>query len=277
MLKSISSMESENKNIIIGIDNMSEEIAHPLSLSYLALFICKEGHAIIKVNFKEYAIKANDIIVLAEDSIAIIVKASKHFRLFYCMANKSFASEIAYHLPNYLFLFLHQTPVLSPKKSLFPLLSMWITQIDYLMKNCEIHHHVMVRNHLQNLFLMISENIPNKEGNKERPFSRKEVISWKFWDLIGKHCIKHREVNFYAKSLFITPFYLSQITKAIFNDAPKTLIDRQVVLEIKSLLSSSNMSLKEIAQHLNFEDTSYLNRYFKRHTGMTLLNYRNKS
>ncbi|EJC60837.1 AraC family transcriptional regulator [Alcaligenes faecalis subsp. faecalis NCIB 8687] len=31
-------------------------------------------------------------------------------------------------------------------------------------------------------------------------------------------------------ALNITPFYLSQLTKEFFNDSPKALIDRQVVL-----------------------------------------------
>ncbi|WP_404478878.1 helix-turn-helix domain-containing protein [Sphingobacterium sp. ML3W] len=59
------------------------------------------------------------------------------------------------------------------------------------------------------------------------------------------------------------------------NDSPKGLIDRQVTLEIKALLRSTDLSIKEIAYRLNFEDSSYLTRYFKKQTGMTLTQYRN--
>ncbi|MBO1929875.1 AraC family transcriptional regulator [Providencia rettgeri] len=52
-------------------------------------------------------------------------------------------------------------------------------------------------------------------------------------------------------------------------------MDRQVILEIKALLEIGNLSIKQIADELNFEDTSYLCRYFKRHTGMTLTGFKN--
>ncbi|WP_347239665.1 helix-turn-helix domain-containing protein [Providencia rettgeri] len=37
-----------------------------------------------------------------------------------------------------------------------------------------------------------------------------------------------------------------------------------------------NLSIKQIADELNFEDTSYLCRYFKRHTGMTLTGFKKR-
>jgi len=52
------------------------------------------------------------------------------------------------------------------------------------------------------------------------------------------------------------------------------LIDRQVILEIKALLEIGKLSIKEIADEVNFEDTSYLCRYFKRHTGITLTEFK---
>ena len=106
--------------------------------------------------------------------------------------------------------------------------------------------------------------------------SRKAKLCWQFWALITQHCKQQRDVKFYAKQLAITPFYLSQIVKDFFNDPPKALIDRQVVLEIKAQLERGILSIQGIADELNFEDTSYLCRYFKRHTGMTLSEFRKR-
>lgn len=107
--------------------------------------------------------------------------------------------------------------------------------------------------------------------------SRKELLCWKFWELIGKNCKEHRDVAFYAQALYITPFYLSQITRHFMNDSPKGLIERQVILEIKSLLCASEFPVKKIADMLHFEDASYMCRFFKRHTGISLTEYREKS
>ena len=40
-----------------------------------------------------------------------------------------------------------------------------------------------------------------------------------------------------------------------------------MLLEIKMLLQSTDLSVQEIAYRLHFPDQSYLGRYFKKHTG----------
>ena len=54
----------------------------------------------------------------------------------------------------------------------------------------------------------------------------------------------------------------------------KEFIDRAVVLEIKMLLKSSDLSVQEIAYRLHFPDQSYLGRFFKKHTGESPTEYR---
>ncbi|MDR2271959.1 MAG: helix-turn-helix domain-containing protein [Sphingobacterium sp.] len=260
--------------VTVGESDLKENLSHPLPVSYTTLIICLEGNAVVSVNFKNYLLKANDILVLAEDSITIIQRLSNDFNSFYCLIDKAMASEVAYNLPNELFLFLHQTPLCRPLTEEAAFLHMWIEQIKYIKKIATVHQHLMLRNHLQNIFLRIAEVIPFTEIKTLRQFSHTEVLCWKFWDFVGKYSKEQRSVAFYANKLNITPYYLSQIIKDFLNDSPKDLIDRQVTLEIKALLRTTNLSIKEIAYRLHFEDSSYLGRYFKKQTGMTLTQYR---
>lgn len=274
MIKLAPDIFNGRKEITIGETNMHEPIGYPVKLSYTVVFICREGKAVINVNFKNYLLKANDILVLAEDSIAIFLRVSENFKMFYCLVNKELASEIAYNLPNRLFSFLNESPLCIPEETEIPLLEMWLEQFRHIIENPTTYQHIMVRNHLQNFFLSIAGKIPPGNPAVQPKYSHKEILCWKFWDMVGRHCKKHRDVAFYAKELCITPFYLSQITKKLFNDSPKDLINRQVILEIKALLSSSDVSIKEIAERLNFDDPSYMCRYFKRQTGVSLSAYR---
>ncbi len=274
MTKIISMIFKEQEHIVLGQSSMNDQMDYPLRLAYTNVFICREGQAIININFKSYALKKNDILVLSEGAIAIIVRKSKKFKLFYCMIDKSYASEVAYNLPNQLFSFLHKSPRCIPEKSEWSLLNIWLEQAQYIMQTTVTYRHIMMRNHLQNFFLLISEKMPENSHLIQREYSRKEKLCWAFWDLVGKHCSEHRHVSFYAKALCITPFYLSQITKDFFNDSPKELINRQVILEMKALLNFSELSIKMIADQLHFEDPSYMCRYFKRQTGITLSAYR---
>lgn len=47
-------------------------------------------------------------------------------------------------------------------------------------------------------------------------------------------------------------------------------------MEIKHLLTSTDMTIKEIANMFHFDSTSYLGRYFRRHTGMTPSEFRKR-
>lgn len=264
----------ENQLISIGETDFTPQLPHPLQLSYTSLFICLEGSAVVSVNFKNYILKSNDILVLAEDSIARVLRTSSDFNIFYCLLNRAFAAEVAYNLPNPLFLFLNEYPLCRPSANDIPLLQMWLEQTRHIIQHCPTHWHVMLRNHLQNIFLKITEEIPPEGTLPRYKRNRQEMLCWQFWDMIGKYSTTQRNVAYYAKELNITPFYLSQITKKYLNDSPKDLIDRQVILELKAMLTSTELSIKEIAEQLNFEDTSYMARYFKRHTGSTLTAYR---
>lgn len=273
MIKIASNVFNGKEEIAIGENNMYEQVDYPLKLSYTVVWICKEGRAIVSVNFKNHLFKPGNILVLAEDSIVILKRISSDFRMFYCLIHKSLASEVAYNLPNHLFSYLDKAPLCIPDEAEAPLLKMWQAEIEHITHTGITYRHVMLRNHLQNFFLEIAERIPT-ESVTEHKFSHKEILCWRFWDLIGQHSSQHRDVAFYAKELHITPFYLSQLTKKFMNESPKELINRQAILEIKNLLNSASMSIKEIAERLNFEDPSYMCRYFKRQTGMSLTAYR---
>ena len=259
----------------MGDTTLAEGLGVPLSFgqAYLTLLVCLSGSARFTLNFKEHAVRRGDVVLLAEDSIALLKRRSRGFKVFYCLMPKGFAAEVAYQLPNPLFIFLHEHPHCVPASDDRPLMEGWLAQMRNIARCCPTYQHVMLRNQLQNLFLKIAEQLPaTYKGSRE--FSRKEMLSWQFWELIGKHCTRHRDVKFYADALSITPFYLSQLTKAFFNETAKGLIDRQVTLEIKALLCYSNLAIGQIADGLNFADASYLCRYFKRQTGVSLSRYR---
>lgn len=46
-------------------------------------------------------------------------------------------------------------------------------------------------------------------------------------------------------------------------------------IDIKAKLKSTDMTIQEIAYSLNFPSASFFGKYFKRHMGMSPLEYRN--
>lgn len=271
----IPKLSSPDDPVRIGETSLAEGLGTPLSFghAYLTLLVCLSGQAEFTLNFKRHEVRRNDVLVLAEDTVALLRRHSPRFKVLFCLMPKDFAAEVAYQLPNPLFMYLHDHPHCALAREDGLLMTGWLAQLRDIVDSCPTYRRIMLRNQLQNLFLKIAERLP--AGHVEsREFSRKEMLSWRFWELIGKHCTRRRDVGFYAQALNITPFYLSQLSKTFFNETPKGLIDRQVTLEIKALLSYSDLAIGQIADALHFDDASYLCRYFKRQTGVSLSRHR---
>lgn len=254
--------------------DFSQTPDQPLQLAYINLLICQRGAAHFSINFQSYTLQQGEILFVADDAIVRLLSRSEDFWVQGCFLKRSFAAEVAYELPNPLFSYLHHHPILKPPQDLHPLLAAWNTQTAFIENTLSKYQRVILRNHLQNLFLTIVNLIPLDQRPQKQKQSRQEQLCWRFWDLIGKHAKEARAVQFYAEKLAITPYYLAKISQEILNDAPKTLIDRQVILEIKRLLTNTAYSNEQIADQLHFPDPSYLSRYFKKQTHMTLTEFR---
>lgn len=97
-----------------------------------------------------------------------------------------------------------------------------------------------------------------------------------FIELLGEHYKHERSVGFYARQLCITPKYLTTLIKRISGKSVSEWIDNYVILEAKTLLKYSNMSVQEIAYYLNFPNQSFFGSYFKRNAGMSPSQYKAK-
>ena len=94
--------------------------------------------------------------------------------------------------------------------------------------------------------------------------------------LLASNYMIEREVAWYAQTLSLTPKYLSEVVKTVSGRTVGQWISIMVVMEIKSLLRNTDMSVKQIAQQLNFTTQSFMGRYFKNLTGLSPLDYRKR-
>ena len=74
----------------------------------------------------------------------------------------------------------------------------------------------------------------------------------------------------------LTELIEAGIIKRISGKSVSEWIDNYVILEAKTLLKYSNMSVQEIAYYLNFPNQSFFGSYFKRNAGMSPSQYKAK-
>ncbi len=81
-------------------------------------------------------------------------------------------------------------------------------------------------------------------------------------------------VNFFAEKLNISPNYLSDLLKNATGKNAQTHIQESIVERAKELLSTTNLSIKEIAYDLGFEYPQSFSTMFKKNTQQTPLQFR---
>ena len=117
-------------------------------------------------------------------------------------------------------------------------------------------------------------------NTKHAPMSerigRKDELYGQFTDLVRRHFRTCRDVSYYAERLCITVKYLSQVVKEQTGHPASEVIEQYVTTECKALLSSTTMSIQQIADTLTFPSQSVFGKYFKRATGMSPREYRNR-
>jgi AraC family transcriptional regulator, transcriptional activator of pobA len=80
--------------------------------------------------------------------------------------------------------------------------------------------------------------------------------------------------SFYADRLAIHPNHLNAIIKRIVGKTAKQIIQEKVVLVAKSFLKQSDLSIKEIAYRLGYEESTHFSAFFKKETGQSPVQFR---
>ena len=110
-----------------------------------------------------------------------------------------------------------------------------------------------------------------QKGNK----SRKEEICRELVQLVIENYTRERRAQFYADKLGISLQHLSTTVRQVTGRNVLDIIANVVIVDVKAKLKSTNMTIQEIAYSLNFPSASFFGKYFKRHMGMSPLEYRN--
>lgn len=98
----------------------------------------------------------------------------------------------------------------------------------------------------------------------------------RFIHLVQEHCLKEREVQFYANQLTITAKYLNSVCKQNSGVTASESIQRYAKERIVLLLQNTSLNIAEIADEMEFSSRSFFTRYVKKVLGVTPSEYRNR-
>jgi AraC family transcriptional regulator, transcriptional activator of pobA len=123
-----------------------------------------------------------------------------------------------------------------------------------------------------NLDLFFIEYLRQSRNPKNIPKPENGYTQERFEELLRlleENIRSMKTVSEYAHLLSLSSYQLNAITKASVGKTVSGLINEQIILEAKRYLLATSNQIKDIADHLGYEDVSYFIRFFKKHTGQS--------
>lgn len=243
------------------------------SLPAYMIMYCIEGEAVLKLQFKNHDFRKGMMTIIPPDMFPAFVSRSETFCAFYWLMDRDSAEKALYEIPNGFYETIYVAPVLPVGDGI----DHWMTLLRGMSDdNGSPYRHRILSDVMHAFVLDYYDRWQRHYGDLplDDRKSPAEAICMRFYNLIFDHFREHRNIAYYAEKLCITPNYLAMIVRQICNETPKQAIDRYVILEMKYMLRNTTLTAEQIAMQMNFPDASYMHRFFRRHTGLSLSEYR---
>lgn len=241
--------------------------------SFVAFVVLLFGQCGTAMQFKTHAFCQGNVAVIPPDMFPAILSNSADFNVSFCLMDRDFTYHSFYDVPNSFFDNIYIHPIIQAWDGIddwFDMLEKVYNEVKSKLsedKFTDLVHFFALEYYDKWIKLFGDKPI---EDNR----SQSEIICARFYNLVFDHFRNNRSTAFYADKLCISPCYLATVTRQVCDETPKQAIDRQVTMELKYVLRYTSMTTKQIASYLNFPDTSYMCRYFRRQTGLSLSEYR---
>lgn len=249
----------------------------PSRMKALFLALCTSGHAQYTVDTKMHEVSAGDVIIISEEQVVADYKLSDDCKGIALIMSYNFFQNIVsgIHELSPLFLFARTHPVFHLDDNQTKALENDIEHIKE--KIADVGHRFrreLVMTMLKALIIDMSNIIYQFQQVGDEMQTRAEVIFRDFIQAVEKNYRTERRVSWYAQQLCITSKYLSETVRTVSRRTPSDWIDSYVTRELRVMLRNSTMSIKQIADELNFANQSFLGKYFKEHVGMSPSKFR---
>lgn len=252
-------------------------LPYPTRLNAACLAVCNQGRCKMHINLREYEMKEGMLCIILPEQIVQQGERSDDFSGSFIAVSRDFMDVVIPTMQQLfpMFFMIKERPCvcITPEE-----LQSFREYHSFLWSKAKVKDNPYRKEITQGLLMALFYEIYHiYQGHvtKERlPKSRKEDLFERFIRYVSESYKEERGVSYYAGKMFLTPKHLSTVVKEVSGKTAGEWIDSLVVLEAKALLKSSEMSIQEIADELNFANQSFFGKYFKNHTGMSPKEYR---
>lgn len=266
---------SEPANIIIR--DTLEGLGTDAYGNYLAHALCLAGCCSLKYNGQERELQAGDLMIVRKGKLVERIRPAGDFRVKVIYVSAGFI-ELSTPLSNYgmkgqLALFLN--PIMKLDREQAALCLKDFEMVEYRLGQTDHHFRKdLLIASVQMLIIDFFDFHSHLYGVDNIPLQSAAIMS-RFLNMLENGTYReHREVNYYADKLCVSPKYLSEVSRKISGYAANYWINRYTVLDISRLLRDKSLTFVRISDMFGFSSPAYFSRYVQQHLGVSPTEYR---
>lgn len=266
-----------DNDVVIVDDLRNFSKLQTIKVDFLLIIVVKSGRVAMRADKVETTASCNDIIICQPNTI-----------LNECLFSIDFTAKAVCLSPQNARRMLHIDDVVDmsfylkckpiihvdePSMSTFEKYHALLSE-QLLKKNSKYKKQIIGSLVSSFLFCLLSIIEQDNSLRTSLHVSRGSLLFKQFIELLSSMEIKPRNVDFYSQKLCITRKYLSNVCKANSGKTAYEWIVEYSTEDISRLLSHSDMSIKEIANYLDFPNLSFFGKFVKAHLGCSPSQFR---
>ena len=255
----------------------------PRRPKYHLVIIVLEGNIEIIINGKRFRFSKNTYINLPTWSDIYEIRYDKDFHAMATATDKSVAEDIFRNRnpfpPTFKFAIDHslggqiidKKDILTLKKDISNMIESLSNKEHRFAEEVNYaYFYILLTDMADMMWKKYGTGMPSHNTDMKRTDS----IMKGFADLLSEHIRTETNVEFYAEKLCISKQYLSLIVKEKTQVTVGKIISIMRVEEASRLLRDPELTLQQVAEELSFADQSSFGKFFRKHSGMTPMKYR---
>lgn len=246
---------------------------HPFKTDVTAVLILTGGVTKGKINLVSYTTIAPCMVIMPSNQIMEYEYISEDFCGHILVMSNGFSDSLNIGERLSVFRSVNENPVFPLTETELKSILNYLEMMRSATQVTDNPYRLEVAQNLTRAFFYGGGFYFHKLG-KEKEKNKTEKVIEDFMHLLDTHFKQHRDIEFYADKMKLTPKYMSVMVRKHSGKSAGEWINERVIMEAKALLKSTNMTIQQIADELNFSEQSSFGKYFKRQTAMSPKQYR---
>lgn len=241
----------------------------PFSIEGIMIVLCHSGHSSVTIDGKKHLLSAGNVLILPEKHIIRIERNSDPMTKSVLFVSTDFILDMPSPIDTDIFVYSRFAPVISVSGERMEDYRSYFRFIEKERREDGKYRKHIIRSLIYALFLELTAEFEQHYDVGSDCKIKDESLSDAFFRLLAANFREHHSVSWYAEKLSLTPKYLSEVIKEHTGRTILDWIHTSVMIEAKMLLKTSDMTVQQVADHLNFSSASAFVQFYRKHSGVT--------